>query len=187
MCWSDLFKEPHDLTVQKVVEVTVDIGFSPEDLLGHLEKKLYPDISEGIANVYLKQNVLRLLPEGIIEADFFEAISTDGKKFFAVKDEQFVRDAVVGRVESLLGKNTTLVTQMAMTAHIEQGLGNYQLAICVGCLSLCEKAHPGFNDAFNNHDPHAEATADAEMSKLIELILETTKEIHANQQVGVMQ
>lgn len=127
--WSKRFENVQSLTVDDILNLTIERGQQIEDLLLHLDQSIFPGILSKVATEFLNSRIKKLLPEELRDDSQFESVILNSKAHFDTEDEDELRSLCAEFYIDVVNAGSSDHEKRAMMAFIELGLGQYELAL----------------------------------------------------------
>jgi hypothetical protein len=183
--WDEAIGKLNTLTVDRILEITVDRGQCVHDFIAHIDGNgTFPGILKTVAKTLLDSTIKSLLPQDVSHDEDFESLIDDPVSYFGIDQkawgiEDTVRTYITRRYKEFVNIGSEEFEKRAMIAYVEFAIGSPIHSIINGTFALNEKDVPNFGDELHRMTLAAtKASVDAE--KLVaKILLEILKRQHA--------
>lgn len=180
--WGKKFEMVGSLTVDEILELTIDRGMELEELLPVLDEGKFCGIFRKVTERFMDMEVKKMLPAQILSDPEFPKILSDAKRYFEVDDESEVIDRFTKLYIEAVNRESPENVKRAMIAHAELGLGNLHRALAEAAFAVNELQVPNFGFELERRTLTAQNALVKAARTVAEVILEVALEMQAEPQ-----
>ncbi len=148
--WNKRFENIQLLTVDDILDLTIERGQEIEKLLLCLDQNAFSGILSDVTINFLDLKVKKLLPKQILNDSQFETVILNSKMHFNTEDEDKLRCYCVKFYSHIVNGESPEYEKRAMIAFIELGLKNYELSLHSAGFAINEQEIVNFGDELVN-------------------------------------
>lgn len=183
--WSKRFENPSSLTVEDVLELTVDRGKDIDVLLISLETNLvYKGILSKVVERLLQSKIRELLPSEVLTDPEFDSIFSDPCGYFRTDDQDIACGKIIERYGAVVNSGSEKYLQCAMSAFVYFALRQYVLSLHQAGFALNEKSVPNFGEELRRGSLTAELALIEVVKVIASIGLETASEMQLVSESG---